>query len=50
VIPQLNCEFDTVLGYFLYDTLDIVVHHRIVEKWEILIHHFAVSFSYIIIL
>jgi len=34
------CCFAT--GYFIYDTLDIVIARRMMEKWEILLHHFSV--------
>jgi len=29
-------------GYFLYDTMDIVVSGAIREKWEVILHHIAV--------
>ncbi len=32
-----------VSGYFIYDSLDIIWARRIREKWEILVHHTAVS-------
>lgn len=31
------------LGYFLYDAADIVLARRIMEKWDILLHHMTVS-------
>lgn len=37
------CCFST--GYFIYDTLDIIYAKRIVEKWEILVHHTAIVSS-----
>ena len=35
------CSFAT--GYFLYDTLDILMARRVCEKWEIVVHHSAVN-------
>lgn len=35
------CCFAT--GYFIYDTVDIVLAKRALEKWEIMLHHFVVG-------
>jgi len=42
------CCFTT--GYFLYDVMDIVMAKRIMEKWDILLHHMTIliSASYVV--
>jgi len=32
-------------GYFVYDMIDIVRNRRVLQKWDILIHHFAIILS-----
>lgn len=32
-----------LLGYFIHDTVDIVVSHQARASWEYLVHHIMVS-------
>ena len=30
-------------GYFTYDVLDIIFNKKLLQTWEVMVHHFAVS-------
>ena len=33
-------------GYFLYDTIDMVYNKKLLEYWEVTLHHIFVSIDY----
>ncbi|KAL7976047.1 hypothetical protein Chor_009725 [Crotalus horridus] len=43
--PSAHCLLGISIGYFVQDSLDMICNEKLQKCWELLFHHFVVSYS-----